>query len=121
MRDVLAEVVPDAFNRTAQEPVRPSRVTSTASTVFETHRMIIVRIRLTPAVDPTAIRLFAGTTELWVTGLPEGEEKAVNLPMPVRAEAAKAVCKNRILEISLPKEEETPPKEIPIRHMGDGR
>lgn len=97
-----------------------SKLTSIACNVFETHRALIVRIRLSADVSLRDIRLFAAPHELKVLGLPGSEEKTVKLPTTVRAEGAKAICKQRIVEVTLPKEEERPAFEVPIRHMEGG-
>lgn len=103
-----------------QTPPFPSKYTSIACNVFETHRALIVRIRLSADVSLRDLRLFAAPHELKVMGLPGAEEKAVKLPTAVRGDGARAICKQRILEVTLPKEEERPAVEVPIRHMEGG-
>ncbi|MDF2719499.1 MAG: HSP20-like chaperone protein [Paenibacillus sp.] len=105
---------------TGQTPPFPSKLTSIACNVFETHRALIVRIRLSADVALRDIRLFATPHELKVSGLPGAEEKTVKLSTAVRADGARAICKQRILEVTLPKEEVRPAIEVPIRHMEGG-
>ncbi|PYI55454.1 Hsp20/alpha crystallin family protein [Paenibacillus flagellatus] len=118
VRQVLAKAVPDV-NVNQARPMPPDNKSTSpavACSVFETHRAIIARIRLSPDVDPRAVRLFAYSHELKVTGLPGEREKTIKLPVPVRVDGTKAVCRQRVVEVTMPKEEASPVKEIPIRH-----
>ncbi|MEF3304957.1 Hsp20/alpha crystallin family protein [Paenibacillus sp. GYB003] len=123
VKNILAETVPAAVAHqagTAGPPPSAGKLSSIACNVFETHRAIFVRIRLNADVDPRSVRLFAFPGELKVAGLPGEEDKTVKFPALVRVDGAKAIYKRRIVEVTLPKEEEAPAKEIPIRYMEGG-
>lgn len=124
IKGILADAVPGVVSRPPEEPGQPPAFSSKYSAItcnlFETHRSLIVRVRLSMDAEPKNTRIFVSPNEVNVIGLPGGEERTVKLPTPVRVDGAKAVCKNRIVEITLPKEEEVIAKEIPIRHMEGG-
>lgn len=122
VKGVLADAVPAAAAAGSQAapPAAVSKQSSLACNVFETHRALIVRIRLSADDEPRDIRLLATPNELKVAGLAGGEEKTVKLPLPVRVDGAKAICKQRIVEVTLPREEAYPVKEIPLRYMEGG-
>jgi HSP20 family molecular chaperone IbpA len=111
---------PGQIGQSGQTAPFSSKLTSIACNVFETHRALIVRIRLSADVSIRDIRLFAAPHELKVLGLPGAEEKTVKLPTVVRTDGARAICKQRIVEVTLPKEEERAAIEVPIRHMEGG-
>ncbi|RKN86400.1 Hsp20/alpha crystallin family protein [Paenibacillus ginsengarvi] len=118
VKSILVDTAPGA-SAVPSQPVQPftSKTSSFTYNVFETHRSLIVRIRLSSETNPRTVRIVASTTEVKVTGLPDGEDKTVKLPMPVRIDGAKALCKKQIIEITLPKDELPPVKEIPLRFM----
>lgn len=118
VKSILGDTVPGAPVVTNQ-PAQPfaAKTSSFTYNVFETHRSLIVRIRLSSDTNPRMVRLVASPAEIRVTGLPEGEDKTVRLPMPVRIDGAKALCKKQIIEITLQKDEMPPVKEIPLRFM----
>ncbi|TMV52173.1 hypothetical protein FE783_04305 [Paenibacillus mesophilus] len=121
VKGILADAVPGAVQKassqTGQSPPSSSKLSSAASNVFETHHAVIVRIRLSADVVPHHIRLHASPNEIVVSGLPGDEDKLVKLPAVIRVEGAKAICKQGILEITLPKGGDNPVKEILIRHV----
>ncbi|GAA3405905.1 hypothetical protein ACFFNY_26120 [Paenibacillus hodogayensis] len=121
VKGILADAVPGPSDngRTAQ-PTAESRQSSLACNVFETHRALIVRIRLSADMEPRQLRLAAMPHELRLAGLPGGEEKTVRLAVPVRVDGAKAVYKQNVIEVTLPREEAVVAKEIPIRFMEGG-
>lgn len=121
VKDILAELTPKgaAVHELVEQESKTTRTKGIACSLFEMHRALLVRIRLTQDADPAAIRLYASPNELVVAGLPDGEEREVRLPVPVRTDGAKAICKNGIVEVSLQKEGSLPRKEIRIRHLDE--
>lgn len=119
VKGILAEAVPDSDSTNFRPSPAASKQTAVACNVFETHRAVIVRFKLNGGTAPRDVRVFGTAHELKLVKLPEGEERTIKLPVPVRIDGAKAICKQRILEVTLPKETESPIKEIPVRYMGD--
>jgi HSP20 family molecular chaperone IbpA len=119
VKGILAEAVPDSAAANFKPSAAPSRQTAVACNVFETHRAVIVRVKLSGGPASRDVRVFGTAYELRLAGLPGGEARTIKLPVPVRLDGAKAICKEQILEVTLPKESESPVKEIPVRFMGD--
>lgn len=102
--------------------------------VIERKNEFLVRVEL-PGVEKEDVRVSVRKNTLIIEGErkspPEIKEKDVeyylcesvygkfhreiSLPVPVEAEKIKAVFKNGVLEIELPKAEKIKPKEIPIK------
>lgn len=124
VKGILADAVPGAVQKASGQAGPPpsfaAKHSAVACNVFETHRSIIVRIRLAAAVEPRRVHLRASPYELIVSGLPGEEDKPVKLPVAVRVDEAKAICKQRILEVTFPKEDDVPAKDIPVRFMEGG-
>ena len=116
VRGLLNEIVPAAEAK-AEFAAKTSRASGVAWNFFETHRTLLVKIMLSGQIDPFNVRIFASPTELLITGLTGEEEKRIKLPVLIRLEGARAICQNRIIELSLPKERGLPRKELPIRHI----
>jgi HSP20 family molecular chaperone IbpA len=120
VKEIVSNAVPAALGgQSSRTAVPPSKVTALACNVFETHRALIVRIRLPSTADPYAVRLNVSAHELKVSGLPDGEEKSVKLAAPVRIEAARAICRHRVVEVTLPKETGAKNRDVPIRFLDD--
>lgn len=117
VKGILADTVHGTTNRQFEQTPLSSKQSSIACNVFETHQAMIVRIRLSAETDAHEIRLLAAPNELKIYGLPGDEDKTIKLSAPVRIDGAKAICKQRILEVTLVKEREGPAQEIPIRFI----
>jgi HSP20 family molecular chaperone IbpA len=117
VKSMLAETIPKAAKRESGPSPNPSKQKGIAYNVFETHQTLIVRVRLTPETDVQLLRLQMAPNELNLYGLPYGGEKTLKLPVPAKIDGAKAICKQRILEVTLIKERNAEQRDIPIRIM----
>jgi HSP20 family molecular chaperone IbpA len=118
IKDLVANVVPDAMVG-ANKTMNMTQPTSSLNfNVFETHTYVIARAKLSKGTDLGGIRILAGSNELLVKGLPEGDDKVIALPGRVRPNESKAVYKNGVLEIRMPRDEEQEAFiELPVKFM----
>lgn len=72
---------------------------------FETHQSVITRFRVPAGVDPKDIGILVGAGDVRIR-LPDGGEERNPLPRRVRVEDSKAVYKDGVFEIRMPKEAE---------------
>lgn len=72
-------------------------------TLFETHKSVIVRIKLPHSVNPELLRLYVGATSLRIEGFPNLLEKKVQLPCEVNRVGIRSTFKDEILEIRMVK------------------
>lgn len=85
---------------------------------FETHSNVIVRVSVPPDVHVKNIHVYAGSTQLKLEQDPSRKKLYIDLPRPVEGAAAKAVYKDRILEIRLPKLDEADIfQEVRVRYL----
>jgi hypothetical protein len=89
-------------------PVRPGRGGSTASRlreerIAETEKFLFVRIPLSSKVNPYALRLYVAPGQVRVEGLPEGQKHTIRLPREVGMVGIRAVFRDNLLRIKLPK------------------
>lgn len=74
------------------------------SDVFETHKSVIVRVTVPKAVNPNLIRVWINTHHVRIEGIPDTRQKhTIALPAPVLAKSGRAVFKDGVLEIRIPK------------------
>lgn len=69
--------------------------------LYETHKSIIVRIKLPPSLNPELLRVYAGATSLRIEGLPDDSEKKVRLPCEVKSIGIRSSYKDGILEVRM--------------------
>jgi hypothetical protein len=114
IRDLLSDALPVSYSK----PSISSQVKSATFNIFETHHMILVKIKLLQNVTPQSVKFFlGGANELLIKGLPDEEEHKMNLPSNVRHSGSKVVYKNGVFEVRMPKEEGVSFKEIPTRYL----
>lgn len=83
--------------------------------IFEAHDYIIVRVGVPDNVHERNIQVHVSTNKIFIKwGLP-GLEEVIQLPADVEKEGIKAVIKNRILEIIIPKEQNIDLKSVNIK------
>lgn len=71
--------------------------------VFQTHNHVIVRIKVVKGVKPRQLRLYAGLQRLRIDGLPESGTQYVRLPGLVHPETSRAMYRDGVLQVKLPK------------------
>lgn len=72
--------------------------------IFETHRFLIVRIKLPESADMNAIKVMASSTSVKLQGLPDSKGQLFKLPKLVDARSGKALFKEQVLQIKLRKQ-----------------
>lgn len=85
--------------------------------LFETHRSLFVRIRLSDDLSPDSVRFYANRRKLKVISPDQSEE----IPLPCDVNAARAIARydDGILEIRIPKQGGFDPyREIFVRNGG---
>lgn len=110
VRGLIADVVPGA-SETGPPP--SSRTSSFTGSVFETHQQVIARIRLPLGGETELPRVRASIHELQVETA-DGQRRTLKLPCFVRPDGARAVWKEDILEVRLPKEGNPRYRDIPV-------
>lgn len=110
VRNLISEIVPGAIE-SASPPERKSAFTGN---VFETHELVIARIRLPGEDGGSGVRLLVAIHEL-IVEWPDGRKRTMKLPCFVRPDAAKAVWKEGVLEVRMPKEGAPKLREVPIQ------
>jgi HSP20 family molecular chaperone IbpA len=78
--------------------------------IFETHKSVVVRIRLPRSIDPGLLRVYVGSTSLRVEGLPNHSDKKIQLPCEVNKVGIRASFKDEILEIRMAKKRSSEPE-----------
>lgn len=72
--------------------------------VFELHYFVIVRIEIEPHIDVNDLKIYHTSNQLILEGLPDKNgKKVIPLPAVVHHKGTKAIFKDHILEISIPK------------------
>lgn len=112
VRKVLAQHFPESdltqpssseqHVRTAQPHQQTKPIFTLQEQIIELHGFVIVQIPLAEDLLNHLI-MEANTTHLVLYGLPSGEQKKIKLPSCVRSDSAKAIYKEQLLEIRLPK------------------
>jgi hypothetical protein len=85
--------------------------------VFETHNFVIARIKVSKQADPRKLRFYVANNQLRVDGLAHDNNQFIQLPANVRFRESRAVFKNGIFEIRMPKEAQKRFKEINVRYL----
>lgn len=97
VRDVLSRATggrgrADSRNSGASAP-------TVSTEVFETHRQVIVKIKLPPKEDPRALQVLVRSDRIKLLGLPGGDPKFIPLPAPVVPRSARARYREGTLEV----------------------
>lgn len=82
--------------------------------VFETHDFIIARIEVPEDIDPEHLKVYFLTNELKVEGV-DSETQRIQLPRNGLYKGSKAIYKEGILEIKIPKRARERFQEIPVQ------
>jgi HSP20 family protein len=97
------------LERVVQDALTPSTVSNNKQpyphTQFETHKSVIIRIRLPRSIHPELLRLYVGASTLRIEGFPNQYEKKVRLPCEVKRNGIRSIFKDDILEIRMVKKE----------------
>lgn len=107
----------DSTVSSADAPVRASELDYEYE-VFETHSSVIARVNIPGGVHIRNVRLYASDDQLKLEQDPARQQLYIRLPHAVDHGAAKAVFKDRVLEIRLPKVDEAELfREVRIRSL----
>lgn len=110
VKGVLSQVLPDDTIQNHSIPIR------LRPDVIDTHHYIIVRAKIPEHANTRNMKVFFNTGQVRLSGLTEKEE-VVSLPSPGRYNGSKAIFKDDILEIRIPKELNEPDREITIQFL----
>ncbi|MEB3100877.1 hypothetical protein [Ferviditalea candida] len=77
------------------------------SEVFETHRSVIARIKVSDREDIYGLRLSGSRLKLKLDGIKNMDPVEINLPAAVNHRGTRARYKDGVLEVRMPKETET--------------
>lgn len=113
VQQLISKVMPSESMDTS---FASSKLSSSTYNIFETHNLLIVRIKISQKMNPQSIRVFVGNTKLKVKGLTRDEEEQIlNLPKSVKMNGSSAVLKDNVMEIRMAKQTVEQFKEIPVR------
>ncbi|HET7658210.1 MAG TPA: Hsp20/alpha crystallin family protein [Bacillales bacterium] len=84
------------------------------SNVFETHHSMIIRMDVPEDIVPENVKILFNTNELKVEGI-DSQPEVFKLPRNGLYKGSKAIYKNRVLEIRIPKRSREQFQEIPIQ------
>jgi HSP20 family protein len=83
--------------------------------IVETQSHIIVRIKAAKPFELRQIRFRVGGNELRMRGLPDEDEKRIRLPGIVKAKGSRAVYRDGIFEVRLPRDDRASFTDIPMQ------
>ncbi len=102
--------VEDLVKQSIEQSVSKAKPASTSAhlkpKMFQTHRNVIVRIPVPPAVNPRALQVYLHAYQLKIIGLQGQDEKIIKLPVPVLSMRCKASFKDGILQIRARKQQQ---------------
>lgn len=94
------------------------RVVSNLTTqIFETHGYIVVRIRIPKQAPLASIQVWMNAHHIRLEGMPGGAKQMIHLPKMVEADGARAVFRERTLEIRAPKAAQDDFRQIAIQRV----
>ncbi|WP_223701884.1 Hsp20/alpha crystallin family protein [Sutcliffiella deserti] len=104
----------DMLNR-IQSKKKKHKKTGFDANVFETHEDVIIRFPLSPEEKILELKTTHDTTTCYIENVPHnGNKQSIKLPCTVKSNGTKAIYKNGIVEIKIPKETNIPLTKIPI-------
>ncbi|MEX2461452.1 MAG: Hsp20/alpha crystallin family protein [Paenibacillaceae bacterium] len=71
--------------------------------IFETHQSVIAKIKIPKHLDPRSLKIWVNTSHIKMERTQDNKEQMINLPSRVDSNTSKAVYKQGILEIRIPK------------------
>jgi HSP20 family molecular chaperone IbpA len=115
VQKMIADIMPAGGTETP--PAKSSKLSSSTYNIFETHNLLIARIKVSEKINPERIRVQVSTNKLKLLGLLDGddEEKVLNLPKNVRMNACSAVVKDNVMEIRMAKQTGEQFREIAVK------
>lgn len=104
IQNVMKQTVPAALGNALkpQQAAPASPAGQLETEVFETHRNVIVRIRIPAQVNPRNLQLFANSSKVKIEG-PGKNVQFVRLPALVHSNSSKAEYQDGILQLQLRK------------------
>lgn len=82
--------------------------------IFEAHDYILVKIQVPQNVYERNLSVRTSSSKVFIKWSPKSHEQVIQLPADVKKEGVKAVIKNHIMELSIPKEENTNSRQVDI-------
>ncbi|HEX6923101.1 MAG TPA: Hsp20/alpha crystallin family protein [Bacillales bacterium] len=108
VEDVMSQAFPGQFKDGAH------RNGNIKSDVFETHHSMIIRMDVPEDIIPENVKVMFHTNELKVEGI-ASQPQIIKLPGNGLYKGSKAIYKNHVLEIRIPKRSRGQYQEIPIQ------
>ncbi|MDP5272503.1 Hsp20/alpha crystallin family protein [Chengkuizengella axinellae] len=101
----VSETLDKAFSRTGTINTReaPSSTEQLKTDLLDIHHYLIAKIHIPKHIDHKKIKLSINATKLKIRGLPEGDSQMVDLPTQIDTHDTKAIYKDHILEVRMPK------------------
>ncbi len=101
-----AAMNPEWLERIIQEATQNQSTTTQEKelyehTLYETHKSIIVHIKLPNSLNPELLRVYAGAASIRIEGFPDKVEKKVRLPCEVKRNGIRSSYKDGILEVRM--------------------
>jgi HSP20 family molecular chaperone IbpA len=108
IQGILSQALPQSSEEIAKKSVLQSEV-------FETHDYMIAKIKIPNQINPRKIKILFAINQIRLEGLPENRKPILQLPAHGRFQGSKAVFKDDILEIRIPKETNENFKQINVQ------
>ncbi len=108
VEEVLQQAAPQ--DQQSRPPGGPDHAYVSTKDVIETHRSLIIQMKLPDAFDPRRLRLYVSPLAVRVEGLPDGSKRSIQLPREVQMIGIRSSYKDHMLEIRLPKRMVTEPE-----------
>jgi len=71
--------------------------------VFETHQSVIAQIKIPKQLNPRSLKIWVKTSHIKIERTQDNKEQLISLPSNVDSNTSKAVYKQGILEVRMPK------------------
>lgn len=105
--ETIEQAVPQEMkqstNKTHAPAAKSNRAYINTQDMMETHRSLIIRMKLPSKADPHRIRLYVAPLSVRIEGLPGDEKRKIELPREIDMIGIRSSYKDHTLEIRLPK------------------
>ncbi|NDI37206.1 Hsp20/alpha crystallin family protein [Chengkuizengella sediminis] len=106
----VSDTIEKAFSRTSStsnvDSSKPTTNTNTGelkTDLLDIHHYLIAKIYIPKHIDHKKIKLGLNSNKLKIKGLPSGNSQTIDLPTHIDTYDTKAIYKNQILEVRMPK------------------
>jgi HSP20 family molecular chaperone IbpA len=107
IEDTIEQAVPQEMkqssNKTRASADKSQRAYINTQDIMETHRSLIIQMKLPSKTDPYRIRLYVAPLSVRIEGLPGDEKRKIELPREIELIGIRSSYKDHTLEIRLPK------------------